>query len=32
LELDPEDPYIKETAMIIEEIFKQRITGIKNEA
>ena len=31
LELDPEDPYIQETAMIIEEIFKQRITGIKNE-
>lgn len=32
LELDEKDPYIKETAMIIEEILKQRITGIKNEA
>ena len=32
LELDEKDPYIKETAMIIEEIFRQRITGIKNEA
>ena len=32
LELDPKDPYIKETALIIEEIFKQRIVGIKNEA
>lgn len=32
LELDPKDPYIKETALIIEEIFKQRIVGIKNES
>lgn len=31
LELDPKDPYISETAEIIEEIFKQRIQGIKNE-
>lgn len=31
LELDPKDEYIKETAMIIEEILKQRIQGIKNE-
>lgn len=31
LELDPKDPYISETAMIIEEILKQRIIGIKNE-
>lgn len=31
LELDPEDPYIEETAQIIEEILKQRITWIKNE-
>ncbi|MDO4594626.1 MAG: anaerobic ribonucleoside-triphosphate reductase [Tissierellia bacterium] len=26
------DPYLKETALIIEEILKQRITGIKNDA
>lgn len=31
LELDPNDPYIDETAQIIEEILKQRIQGIKNE-
>lgn len=31
LELDPKDPYINETAMIIEEILRQRIHGIKNE-
>ena len=31
LELDEKDPYIQETAEIIEEIFKQRIQGIKNE-
>lgn len=31
LNLDPEDPYIEENAMIIEEILKQRIEGIKNE-
>ena len=31
LELDEKDPYINETAEIIEEIFKQRIQGIKNE-
>lgn len=27
-----EDPYLEETAQIIEEILKQRIQGIKNEA
>ena len=31
LYLDPEDPYIEENALIIEEILKQRIQGIKNE-
>lgn len=31
LHLDLEDEYYKETAMIIEEILKQRIEGIKNE-
>jgi ribonucleoside-triphosphate reductase len=31
LELDEKDSYIQETAEIIEEIFKQRIQGIKNE-
>ena len=31
LNLDINDPYIKENAMIIEEILKQRIEGIKNE-
>ena len=29
--LDPKDEYIKENAMIIEEILKQRYEGIKNE-
>lgn len=29
--LDPEDPYLFDTALIIEEILKQRIEGIKNE-
>ena len=32
LHLEENDPYIKENAMIIEEILKQRILGIKNEA
>lgn len=32
LHLEENDPYIKENAMIIEEILKQRIQGIKNEA
>ena len=32
LHLDEKDPYIKENAMIIEEILKQRIQGVKNEA
>ena len=32
LYLDEKDPYIKENAMIIEEILKQRIQGVKNEA
>ena len=31
LHLDPKDEYIKENAMIIEEILKQRYEGIKNE-
>lgn len=31
LYLDQDDPYIEENAMIIEEILKQRIEGIKNE-
>lgn len=31
LELDEKDPYIEETAMIIQEILKQRMQGIKNE-
>ena len=32
LQLDDEDPYIEETARIIEEILKQRIKGVKNES
>ena len=32
LELDSQDPYLEETAQVIEEILRQRITGIKNEA
>ena len=31
LHLDEKDPYIKENAMIIEEILKQRILGVKND-
>ena len=31
LHLEPDDEYIKENAMIIEEVLKQRIQGIKNE-
>ncbi|MBE7043159.1 MAG: anaerobic ribonucleoside-triphosphate reductase [Ruminococcaceae bacterium] len=31
LHLDPEDEYLKENAMIIEEILRQRLEGIKNE-
>lgn len=31
LNLDDKDPYVKENAMIIEEILKQRYEGIKNE-
>lgn len=31
LNLDKDDEYIKENAMIIEEILKQRLEGIKNE-
>lgn len=31
LNLREDDPYIKENAMIIEEILRQRIEGIKNE-
>ena len=31
LHLDPNDEYIKENAMIIEEVLKQRYEGIKNE-
>ena len=32
LQLEENDPYIKENAMIIEEILRQRIQGVKNEA
>lgn len=32
LQLEENDQYIKENAMIIEEILKQRIQGVKNEA
>jgi len=32
LNLDKDDEYIKENAMIIEEILRQRLEGIKNEA
>ena len=31
LHLEPDDEYIEENAMIIEEVLKQRIEGIKNE-
>ena len=31
LNLDKDDPYIEENAMIIEEILNQRLQGIKNE-
>ena len=31
LNLDPTDEYIKENAMIVEEILRQRLEGIKNE-
>lgn len=31
LNLDKDDPYIEENAMIIEEILRQRLQGIKNE-
>lgn len=31
LNLDPKDEYIEENAMIIEEILRQRLEGIKNE-
>ena len=31
LHLEENDPYIRENAMIIEEILKQRIKGVKNE-
>ena len=32
LNLEENDPYIKENAMIIEEVIRQRYEGIKNEA
>ena len=32
LHLEPNDPYIKENAMIIEEVLRQRYEGIKNES
>ncbi|MBP3502251.1 MAG: anaerobic ribonucleoside-triphosphate reductase [Clostridia bacterium] len=32
LHLEPDDPYIKENALIIEEVLRQRYEGIKNEA
>lgn len=31
LNLDPKDEYIKENAMIIEEILRQRLEGIKTK-
>lgn len=31
LHLDPDDEYLEENAMIIEEIIRQRLEGIKNE-
>lgn len=31
LQIDPEDEYVQETVMIIEEILRQRLQGIKNE-
>lgn len=31
LNLEKDDPYIKENAMIIEEVLRQRLEGIKNE-
>ncbi len=31
LHIDDQDPYVNETVMIIEEILRQRIEGIKNE-
>jgi ribonucleoside-triphosphate reductase len=31
LQIDTEDPYVEYSAKIIEEIFKQRMEGIKNE-
>lgn len=31
LNLEKDDPYIKENAMIIEEVLRQRLQGIKNE-
>ena len=31
LNLDPNDEYIEENAMIVEEILRQRLEGIKNE-
>jgi len=32
MHLDPKDEYIEENAQIIEEILKQRLQGVKNEA
>ena len=32
LHLEPDDEYLKENAMIIEEILTQRLEGVKNEA
>lgn len=32
LYLDEEDPYLNDTAMVIEEILRQRIVGVKNSA
>ncbi len=31
LHLEKDDPYIKENAMIIEEVLKQRLQGVKND-
>ena len=31
LNLQKDDPYLKENAMIVEEILRQRLQGIKND-
>ncbi len=32
LNLNPDDPYLEENAQIVEEVLRQRLEGIKNEA